>query len=37
MAAFFTLPALIMFALGVILSMWVKGLIGQAKTKVAGG
>ena len=35
--AFFTIQALIMFALGVVLSMWVKGLIGQAKTKVSGG
>ena len=37
MGAFFTIQALIMFALGVVLSMWVKGLVGQARSKVAGG
>ncbi len=37
MGAFFTIQALIMFALGVMLSMWVKGLVGQAKSKVSGG
>jgi hypothetical protein len=36
MGEFFTIQALIMFALGVFLSMWVKGLIGTAKSKVAG-
>ena len=37
MGAFFTIQALIMFALGVIFAASVKGLIGQAKTKVSGG
>ena len=37
MSAFFTVQALIMFALGVLLAASVKRVIGQAKTKVAGG
>jgi len=37
MRAFFTIQALIMFALGVILATSVKGLVGQAKSKVSGG
>lgn len=32
---FFTLPALVMFVLGVLMSMWVKSLLGQARSKVA--
>jgi hypothetical protein len=36
MGEFFTIQALIMFALGVFLSAMVKGWVGQAKSKVAG-
>ena len=36
MGGFFTVPALIMFALGVFLSAMVKGWVSQAKSKVAG-
>ena len=31
---FFTLPAIIMFVLGVILSTWVMSLVGSARSKV---
>lgn len=31
---FFSLPALIMFVLGVILSTWVMSLVGSARSKV---
>jgi hypothetical protein len=37
MREFFTLQAIIMFFVGVFASMWVKGLLGTAKSKVAGG
>lgn len=37
MREFFTIQALIMFFIGVFASMWVKGLIGTAKSKVSGG
>ena len=33
---FFALPALIMFVLGVFLSMWVKSLVTAARSKVSG-
>jgi hypothetical protein len=36
MREFFTLQAIIMFFVGVFASMWVKGLLGRAKSKVAG-
>lgn len=35
MREFFRLPALIMFALGVVLSGWVMSLVGRARSKVA--
>jgi hypothetical protein len=37
MREFFTLQAIIMFFAGVFASMWVKGLLGTARSKVAGG
>ena len=37
MGSFFTLQAIIMFFIGVFASMWVKGLLGSAKSKVSGG
>jgi hypothetical protein len=37
MRGFFTLQAIIMFILGVILSATAKGLVGTAKSKVSGG
>lgn len=37
MSGFFTLQALIMFALGVLLSAMVKGFVGMARSKVSGG
>ncbi len=33
---FFTLPALLMFVLGVLSSMYVKSLVGRVTGKVAG-
>lgn len=36
MREFFTLQALIMFVLGVLLSSMVKGAVGQARSKASG-
>ena len=36
LADFFTFPALVMFFLGVIFSMWVKSLAGRARSAVTG-
>ncbi len=36
LAAMFSLPGLVMFILGVLLSGWVMTLVGRARTSVSG-